>query len=50
MTVKEIRENVARMMDTEDFCCDLCPYWVECEEEGLCFGCPQWEDEMGEDL
>ena len=36
---------------TEAMCeavCERCPYAAQCEH--ICFGCPCWEEAMGEDL
>ena len=30
--------------------CDHCPFAQECEEKEMWWGCPVWEDQMGEDL
>lgn len=35
-------------LELED--CNSCPFAGECEKHELWWGCPVWEDEMGEDL
>ena len=38
---------------TEEKCdevCDRCPYCGKCYDMGIQFGCPVWEESMGEDL
>lgn len=39
-------------MTEEDFekVCERCPYCGKCRESGLMWGCPNWEESMGEDL
>lgn len=30
--------------------CNHCPYKAKCEAEEMWWGCPVWEEQMGEDL
>ena len=36
--------------EKENFTCEDCPYFKECEEKEYYWGCPHWEDAMGDDL
>ena len=62
---KEIRERIERNMDevcggnwcetamTEeqfDEVCGRCPYCGKCRDMGIMWGCPNWEESMGEDI
>ena len=62
---KEIREQIETIMNevcgsnwwdeefTEEMCenvCERCPYCGRCREMGIMWGCPNWEESMGEDL
>lgn len=33
-----------------DTVCERCPYRANCYGKGICYGCPNWEYAMGEDL
>lgn len=61
----EIREKIEALMNevcggkwydttmTEEICnkvCEACPYRGKCWELGIMWGCPNWEESMGEDL
>lgn len=61
----EIRKEIENLMNeecggnwidtemTEEMCnnvCARCPYYGKCYEMGIIFGCPNWEESMGEDL
>jgi hypothetical protein len=53
MTTKEQRAIMWEMYHQIDECedvCEKCPLRHICGKEELFFGCPVWEDEMGEDL
>lgn len=59
---REIRNEIERIMEevagvedvwTEEMCdevCDRCPYCGRCGEMGIMWGCPNWEESMGEEL
>jgi len=36
--------------EEHDAVCDHCPMRDRCHEDGVYWGCPHWEDDMGEDL
>ena len=61
----EIRTKIETIMNTvcgsdwfetgmsEEMCnavCEQCPYCGRCYEMGIMWGCPNWEESMGEDL
>lgn len=61
----EIRTEIETIMNTvcggnwfetgmsEEMCdavCERCPYSGRCYEMGIMWGCPNWEESMGEDL
>ena len=61
----EIRTKIETIMNTvcggnwfetrmsEEMCnavCEQCPYCGRCSEMGIMWGCPNWEESMGEDL
>lgn len=61
----EIRTKIETIMNTvcggdwfetgmsKEMCnavCEQCPYRGRCYEMGIMWGCPNWEESMGEDL
>lgn len=45
--------KVVEMLEKMHGCegaCDHCPFAQECEEKEMWWGCPVWEDQMGDDL
>lgn len=61
----EMRETITNLLNAEcggnwleselteqmlDNCCEKCPFAGDCYIEGLCYGCPVWEESMGDDL
>lgn len=44
------KEMLRKIHELELEDCNGCPFAGECEAHELWWGCPVWEDEMGEDL
>lgn len=51
MTIEQI-EAIRTLMEGKTFeqTCTACPYAKTCERYQLYWGCPAWEEEMGEEV